>query len=98
MKRGRTPLFYSVREGHCRATELLTYGERNQINLDLGDEEGSTPLVQAAAKGYVDVADLLVINGADIELVDSDNRPALWWAETYGHTTVVAILRPGVRK
>lgn len=52
----------------------------------------STALMEVAANQNVDMAALLIKNGADVHLVDSFGDPAINWAAYYGHVPLVDLL------
>lgn len=57
------------------------------------DQDGRTPLLKAAASGYLAVVKYLIANGADINAKDrSLGRNALHWAAGSGHKSVVEFL------
>ncbi|EKM54832.1 uncharacterized protein PHACADRAFT_97049, partial [Phanerochaete carnosa HHB-10118-sp] len=75
-KRGWTPPHDAAQQGH-------------------GDPEcrkGRTPLFNTASNGHVEVARVLLENGADITVMDTDGLRALDHAEAKGHTEVVRLL------
>ena len=60
---------------------------------DKKDKDGRTPLLLAAAKGYKNVAMILLEHGAKIDSKDNFDRTALQWAVEGGHRDVVKFLR-----
>lgn len=46
----------------------------------VGDDEWSTPLLAAIARGHVQMVRLFVQNGADLETRSKSGRTGLWWA------------------
>jgi ankyrin repeat protein len=72
-----------------RIYELL---EEN-IDVNVLDKAGFTPLARAAGKGHAKVVRMLIENGADVDGGDHpDIAPALVQAAFGGHTTIVEIL------
>lgn len=64
----------------------------NIIDVDAKDTQGRTPLLMAAALGYVEHCTLLLDHGADIEISDSCSTTPLIVAATEGHLKVVQLL------
>ena len=46
----------------------------------------------ATKKGYVDVVNVLIQKGVDVNAVDNDYKTALYWAAQRGHVDVVKLL------
>ena len=61
---GWTPLMRAAYENRTAAVRALT--SSGKVNLDAVDESGFTALHHAAARGHVEIARLLLDNGADI--------------------------------
>ena len=56
------------------------------------NEDGVTPLYFACEFGHVDIARLLLDNGAEIDKADKDGHTPLYAAERMGHSSIVALL------
>ncbi len=56
------------------------------------DGSGTTPLMLAAKKGHVNVCKLLLAEGADTEIKDSQERNAQSYAEEKNHSDIVDLL------
>lgn len=67
---------------------------RRHAAIDGRDANGRTPLMIAATSGRSDICDLLVREGADVSLHDSDGYTAYDLAMRYGHGGIAASLRP----
>ena len=65
---------------------------RRGAPLNGRDAKGRTPLILAAARGHVDVCQLLLDAGADVDLQDGDGRTALAAAQGLGHASVAALI------
>ena len=55
-------------------------------------KNGKTALIQASKNGHYDTAELLLTNGADPNIQDSDGRTAIELACLNGHYTVTELL------
>ena len=55
---------------HILVEFLLNHG----ANTELKDSDGRTALHVAAWQGYTDIVQVLLLNGADVNSVDSGNR------------------------
>ena len=64
-----SPLAWSASHGHTEATRLLI---ENGADVNMTDDDGSTPLHSAAVFGRADVAKLLVENGANLQVRNGD--------------------------
>jgi hypothetical protein len=82
-------------------TRAIEYSDLEEINrlirygadVHQAAPEGYTPLHTAAQQGYTAVAELLIAQGADVNVLDSsDARTPLHAAATAGHTAVVELL------
>ncbi len=56
------------------------------------DQNGTTPLHRAAARGRRDLAEFLLTNSANVDARDNNGDTALHWAVDGGHTSVVELL------
>ena len=83
-------LHFAAREGQLAAVQALIY---NGADLDLADEEGSTPALLATLNGHYEIAAALLNAGADVNAQDKRGRTILFMA-TDMHT-LDANPRPG---
>ena len=72
------------------ARELIENGA--EVNQTKSDDDATTSLHAAAAKGNVEMVRLLLKHGADVEAKDGDAQTALHIAASKGHAAVVARL------
>ena len=72
----------------CR--RLIDTGEAN-VNEDR-DHYGCTALHWASYRGYLEISELLVSSGADVNIRDSDGWTALHCASINGHLKIVQLL------
>jgi ankyrin repeat protein len=83
-KIGTAALVQAAKEGHKQVVELLLfYGA--DVNVDLHDELGTSPLEAASAGGHLEIARTLLDSKAEI-------RHALLYAAFHGHEKVVELL------
>ena len=71
---------------------------RNQlgVNLEAADNDGHTPLHQAAAEGHEDCLNALLFRKVNINAVDNYGRTALHWAAAFGEDRCLyLLLKPG---
>ena len=62
--------------------------------INVRDEEGSTPLIDASACGQVAIVQELLSNEANPKLKDSDGNSAVFYAADRGHQEVLELLAP----
>ncbi|PIR33566.1 MAG: hypothetical protein COV36_02435 [Alphaproteobacteria bacterium CG11_big_fil_rev_8_21_14_0_20_44_7] len=66
-----------------------------EVNLDLRDVNGNTPLMTAAGAGHLDVVQYLISQGADMRLVNNYGQNAAMLANSAGYTDVSNYLLTG---
>lgn len=88
-RKDRKQLLYAVRNGKFRLLSkiLSTFG-----NADVPDDEGNTPLILAAGKGYARIALMLLEYGADIHARNTDGENALILACREAHPRMARLL------
>jgi ankyrin repeat protein len=87
---GLTPLHYATLADNGKVAELLLI---HGAHPDIRDKvDGNTPLIIAAGKGYKDVVEVLLANGADVNAADKMGTPLAWAMHT-GHNDIVKLLR-----
>ena len=80
-------LIEAVENGDLKQVrQLLDSG----ANANVEDYAAHTPLYHAAQKGHLEIARLLIEDGADIDHESGDSP--LLWACYYGHTDMVKLL------
>ena len=85
--------FDACREGDAEAVKMFV--DAQSMDLNYADEDGHTPLVLAVNQGHVDVVEVLVDGGADIELASdypADVDCPLSAAASHGHLDLVKLL------
>ena len=74
----------------ARVEDILAAGE---ADVDEVDQEGATPLMMAAIGGHLEVVNLLLRLGADVNLQDKVNGwTAVMQATFYAHKPVISAL------
>ncbi|RYO91954.1 hypothetical protein DL762_001892 [Monosporascus cannonballus] len=86
-----TPLAWAVKGGHLKlAKDLL---DTRQVNLDIRNSDGETPLWQAADKGDEGMVQLLLARGADSEVRDNYHfQTPLWCSIENGNASILSLL------
>ena len=87
---GRTALLYSSSGPYPETVGLLL---RNGADINVqGKTEGFTALMMAAAEGHLEVARVLLLNGASVDTIDRDGDTAKKFAREKGHTAMLELL------
>ncbi|MGB2837507.1 MAG: ankyrin repeat domain-containing protein [Candidatus Sulfotelmatobacter sp.] len=87
---GLTPLHYATLADNGKAVKLLlTHGAHPDVKENV---DGNTPLIIATGKGYKDVAEVLLANGANVNAADKKGTPLAWAIHT-GHPDIATLLR-----
>ncbi len=84
-------LLRAARGGHADTVRATLNAPGVDINVR--DESGSTPLIEAARFGHDDVVQALLIAGADTKVKDQQSKTALMYASAGGHAETVKLLR-----
>jgi hypothetical protein len=80
----------AAQKGHERIVRVLL--ERGNIDPNITDSDGRSPIFHAAVGGHNGVVRLLLSNGARVGHVDCDNRSVLHWAAHYQRIDVLQTL------
>jgi FtsZ-binding cell division protein ZapB len=89
-RRGRTQLHFCVRKGLTSSVKRLL-SIRN-INVNVKNVNGSTPLHDAAWKGRVEIVRLLLQNGAEVNAKDNHGNTPLHCAASDGNVDILHLL------
>jgi hypothetical protein len=90
-KRGETQLHFSARKGLTTSVKRLL-SIRN-INVNVKDDRfGATPLHYAAENGHIEIAHLLLQNGANVNAKDKIGNTPLHFAAIHGHIDILHLL------
>ena len=61
--------------------------------MNTKNKDGGTPLHNAAWKGHVEIAKLLIVKNADVTAKDVEGQTPLDWAEEEKHKEIADLLR-----
>jgi len=86
----RFPLHHSCKTGMSPVAKRLLNEDRSR--LDEKDRMGSTPFHYACPRGFLDIAQVLLDNGAEVDKPNSLGNTALRGACLYGHLDVARLL------
>lgn len=94
-KETRTPesdaLLRAARAGHADTVKTTLAAPGADVNVR--DENGATPLIEAARGGHDDVVQALLVARADVKVKDNQGKTALIYASEGGHNEIVKLLR-----
>lgn len=89
-EKGQTPLIIAVENGHrAFAHTLINTG----ADVNAFDNLGNTALMKAAMKGDLILLRLLLQNGANIDLENTNSMTAYDWAKAYHRKNILGYLR-----
>ena len=94
---GRTALIRAIQRGDKEVVKMLLDKGANKEELLTMRGRGAaitddTPLMLATLKGHKEIAEILIIYGADVNAQDSRGYTALMWAIDKGHKEIVKLL------
>ncbi|MDD9901614.1 MAG: ankyrin repeat domain-containing protein [Alphaproteobacteria bacterium] len=95
---GRSPFFRMIKQIRHRdaSTALMRKMIDKGVNFDVRDEDQATPLHVAAARGRLDVVELMCEKGADLHTVNKEGRTPLMSAlMKRQHITAAFLLKKG---
>ena len=72
--------------------QLIEILKESKVSVDVPNDEGHSPLMHAAKKGYTNIAKLLLDYGADTTFTTSSGKTAMSMASFYGHVELVDLL------
>ena len=93
-QRARSPetdaLFRAARAGNADTVRTLL--ATPNVDVNGVDEQGNTPLIEAARLGHGEVVTALLIGKADAKVKNNDGKTALMLASEAGHNDTVRVL------
>jgi hypothetical protein len=89
--KGRTQLHHCARKGLTTSVKRLLSIRNINVNVK-NDVNGNTPLHSAAANGHIEIARLLLQNGADVNAKENDGYTPLHYAAFQGHVDILHLL------
>ena len=89
-KHNQTCLYYTVREGKYETSKYLIEG----CNLPINERDiyGQNPIYYAARDGHLNLCELLVEKGTDVNLEDKYGQTCIFYAIREGHYDIVDFL------
>jgi ankyrin repeat protein len=81
----------AAREGKPDVVRALLSG--GDVDVNVTDAQGNTPLIEASRFGHDSVARALVERGAKLDVKNKDGQTALMLAVKNGHDDVVRVLK-----
>ena len=84
-------LLKAAHNGSINDVERLLYWNRN-INVDVTDEHGTTPLLWASKNGHTLIVRMLLDKRANVHIKDESGNTALKIAARQGYTDIVLML------
>lgn len=86
-KAGRTPLHWAAQSGQSTTCSHLLSSQ--QVDRSAQDRDGHTPLWYALLKGHLEIMELLLGAGADVEESDRGGQTPLSWAADGGIDAII---------
>ncbi|XP_002737915.1 fibronectin type 3 and ankyrin repeat domains protein 1-like [Saccoglossus kowalevskii] len=81
---------FAYQEDLVKVRHILDSGE---VQVDVPDKYGLSPLMSAAQKGYLNIVELLIEYGADVNFQNDSGKNALMLSCFAGHIEVVKLLK-----
>ena len=71
---GITPLHLAAKNDEVRAPKKNCEEVANGADINTADEDGNTPFLNAALSGHIEVAQLLIGSGADVDYANNSGQ------------------------
>lgn len=97
---GRSPMHWAAASGSFDVAEIIANNEAKKseedtkLDFNSKTKSGSAPLHLVAESGSAKFLQLLLDNGADINIVDGDGKSPYVLAKEGGHREATALLKP----
>jgi uncharacterized protein len=88
---GKTALYFAAAAGRTDSCELLLERDNSLVNLK-DDMYGFSPLMTAVKQNSIALVQLLLDNGADINVADNCDQNALFMAASQGRVSMMKLL------
>uniref|UniRef100_A0A7N2R224 Uncharacterized protein n=1 Tax=Quercus lobata TaxID=97700 RepID=A0A7N2R224_QUELO len=89
---GRSLLHVAVSSSHPEVVKVLSAIDESASVINSADEEGWAPLHSAASIGNLEIVEVLLSRGADINMKTDGGRTALHYAASKGWMKIAEIL------
>lgn len=89
---GRTPLSLAAQQGFAATVRLFSKRRGQDVNIDSMDSSGRTPLHYAASEGHARASELLIENGATVDMPNKRGLTPLHLAAENGYESTVQVL------
>ncbi|CAL5409329.1 unnamed protein product [Camellia sinensis] len=88
----RSLLHVAASSAHPKVVKILSAADPSVTGINSADEEGWAPLQFAASSGNVEIVEILLSSGADVNLKNNGGRTALHYAASKGWLKIAEIL------
>ncbi|CAL5422705.1 unnamed protein product [Camellia sinensis] len=88
----RSLLHVAASSAHPKVVKILSAADPFVTSINSADEEGWAPLQFAASSGNVEIVEILLSSGADVNLKNNGGRTALHYAASKGWLKIAEIL------
>ncbi|THF98008.1 hypothetical protein TEA_007557 [Camellia sinensis var. sinensis] len=88
----RSLLHVAASSAHPKVVKILSSADPSVTGINSADEEGWAPLHSASSSGNVEIVEILLSSGADVNLKNDGGRTALYYAASKGWLKIVEIL------
>ncbi|CAL5354994.1 unnamed protein product [Camellia sinensis] len=88
----RSLLHVAASSAHPKVVKILSAADPSVTGINSADEEGWAPLHSASSSGNVEIVEILLSSGADVNLKNNGGRTALHYAASKGWLKIAEIL------
>lgn len=86
------PLHYAVESGNEETVKALIENAGEDIDIEVRNKDGLSPIAIACSKGYYEIAEFLLEKGAKVHETKKKKKNPLIWAAQNGHIHIVSLL------